>query len=103
MDDSPPDTTGNDHGAMAREKITLRAKDSNQPMEVVVLNKRAEVIQVIVVEGTHSVLCELTPTRNALAYAGKALGRVITYERSRAQVESDIDSEKAALRDSKGR
>jgi hypothetical protein len=35
--------------------------------------------------------CELSPTRNGLAYAGSIAGREIVYERSRAQVQADLD------------
>jgi hypothetical protein len=76
---------------MNDEKITLRVTETGRTMEVVVLNKRAERIEVVLGEGVHSVRCELTPTRNALAYAGNAMGREIVYERSRAQVRADID------------
>jgi len=41
--------------------------------------------------GAHSVRCALTPTRTGQAYAGSALGREIVYERSREQVQADID------------
>jgi hypothetical protein len=37
------------------------------------------------------VRCALTPTRTGQAYAGNALGREIVYERSRDQVQADID------------
>ena len=73
------------------EKITLRVTESGRTMEVVVLNKRAERIEVVLGEGVHSVRCQLTPTRNALAYVGNAMGREVVYERSRAQVQADID------------
>ena len=76
---------------MNDEKITLRVTESGRTMEVVVLNKRAERIEVVLGEGVHSVRCQLTPTRNALAYVGSAMGREIVYERSRAQVQADID------------
>ncbi len=76
---------------MNDEKITVRATTSGQLMEVVVLSKRAEHIQVVLGAGVHSVRCDLTPTRNGLAYAGSAMGREIVYERSRAQVQADID------------
>jgi hypothetical protein len=42
-------------------------------------------------EGVHNVKCTLTPTRNGRAYAGKIMGREIVYERSREQVQADID------------
>jgi hypothetical protein len=76
---------------MNDEKITLRVTESGRTMEVVVLNKRAERIEVVLGEGVHSVRCQLTPTRNALAYVGNAMGREVVYERSRAQVQADID------------
>jgi hypothetical protein len=76
---------------MNDEKITVRVTESGQTMEVVVLNKRAERIQVVLGEGVHSVRCELTPTRTGQAYAGSVMGREIVYERSRHQVQADID------------
>ena len=54
------------------------------------LSKGADRIQVILGEGTHSVFCELKPTPDARAYVGHVMGREIVYERSRAQVETDI-------------
>ena len=56
------------------EKIKVRA-ESGQELEVVVLNKRADHIEVVLGEGTHSVRASLTPTRNGLAYAGNVMGR----------------------------
>ncbi len=76
---------------MNDEKITVRVTESGQTMQVVVLSKRAERIQVVLGEGVHSVKCELTPTRTGLAYVGSVMGREIVYERSREQVQADID------------
>jgi hypothetical protein len=76
---------------MNPEKIKVRNTDTGQVHEVVVLNKRAEWIEVVLGEGVHNVKCQLTPTRNGLAYAGKIMGRELVYERSRAQVQADID------------
>ena len=76
--------------SMYIEKIKVKAEDG-KILEVVVLQKRAELIQVVLGEGVHSVKCSLTPTRNGLAYAGSVMGREIVYERSRKQVEDDID------------
>ncbi len=75
---------------MNTEKIKVRT-ETGQIMEVVVLSKRASGIQVVLGEGIHNVKCELTPTRNGLAYAGSVMGREIVYERSREQVQADID------------
>lgn len=72
------------------EKITVRLTSTGQQVEVNVFSKRAEAIEVVIGEGTHSVRCTLTPTRNGLAYAGNAMGREIVYERSRAQVEAEL-------------
>jgi hypothetical protein len=76
---------------MNDEKIKVRVTETGQTMEVVVLNKRAERIEVVLGEGAHSVRCALTPTRTGQAYAGSAMGREIVYERSREQVQADID------------
>jgi hypothetical protein len=73
------------------EKITVRVTETRQTLDVVVYTKRADRIEVVLGEGVHSVRCALTPTRNGLAYAGSALGREIVYERSRDQVQADID------------
>jgi len=84
------------------EKIRVRT-ESGQTMEVVVLNKRASGIQVVLGEGIHSVKCELAPTRNGLAYAGSVMGRELIYERSREQVQADLDLLNPALRKSRPR
>lgn len=76
---------------MNTEKITVRVTETRQTLEVVVLNKRPEHIEVVLGEGIHSVKCTLSPTRNGLAYAGSVMGREIVYERSREQVQADID------------
>lgn len=78
---------------MNNEKITVRVTATGQTLEVVVLKKRAEFIEVVLGEGVHSVRCQLSPTRNAMAYAGSALGREIVYERSRADVNADLRAE----------
>jgi hypothetical protein len=83
------------------EKIKVRATETGQVLEVVVLNKRAEWIEVVLGEGVHNVKCQLTPTRNGLAYAGKVMGREIVYERSREQVQADIDRLNPTLRKSR--
>ena len=76
---------------MKDEKIKVRVTETGQTMDVVVLSKRAERIQVVLGEGVHSVKCELTPTRTGQAYAGSVMGREIVYERGREQVQADID------------
>ena len=86
---------------MNPEKIKVRATETGQVLEVVVLNKRAEWIEVVIGEGVHNVKCQLTPTRNGLAYAGKVMGREIVYERSREQVQADIDRLNPNLRKSR--
>jgi hypothetical protein len=75
---------------MNDEKIKLRT-ENGQLIEVVVLNKRAELIEVVIGQGVHNVRCQLTPTRNGLAYAGTVMGREVVYERSAREVQADID------------
>src|ERR1019366_703535 len=60
---------------MDTEKIKVRVTQSGQTMDVVVFSKRGDHIQVVIGEGIHSVKCELTPTRNGLAYAGSVMTR----------------------------
>ena len=84
---------------MAPEKIKVRT-EAGQLLEVVVLDKRADHITVVLGEGVHSVKCELSPTRNGMAYVGRVMGREIVYERSRGQVQADIDRLNPALRQS---
>ena len=83
------------------ERITVRVTDTGKTLELVVLNKRVERIEVVLGEGVHSVRCALTPTRNALAYAGSVMGREIIYERTRADVQADIDRLNPTLRRSR--
>jgi hypothetical protein len=75
---------------MNNEKIKVRVTQTGQTMDVVVFDKRIESIEVVIGEGVHSMKCQLTPTRNGLAYAGTIAGREIVYERSREQVQADI-------------
>lgn len=71
---------------METEKIKLKT-ESGQSIEVVVLTKHADRIDVVIGE---SVRCSLTPSRNQLAYVGNIRGREVTYERSRADVEAEL-------------
>jgi DUF2075 family protein len=87
---------------MNDEKIKIKM-ENGQTLDVVVLNKRAESIQIVLGEGIHSVKASLSPTRNGLAYAGSVMGREIIYERSRDQVQADIDRVNPALRNSSRR
>jgi hypothetical protein len=89
--------------SMNIEKIKVKVTETGQLMDVVVLNKRASTISVVLGEGIHSVRCELTPTRNGQAYAGSVMGREIVYECSRDQVQSDLDRLNPALRKPRGR
>ncbi len=82
---------------MRDEKIKLRT-ENGQLIEVVVLNKRAEVIEVVIGQGVHSVRCQLTPTRNGFAYAGKVMGREVIYERSPSEVQAEIERVNPNLR-----
>ena len=82
---------------MEEEKIRIKT-ESGQVLDVVVLDKRADRIQVVLGEGVHSVRAELRPTSNGRAYAGNVMGREIVYERSREQVQADIDRLNPSLR-----
>jgi hypothetical protein len=88
---------------MQNEKIKVRVTDTGSFLEVVVLSKQASRIEVVLGEGVHSVRCELIPTRSELAYSGRAMGREIVYERSRKQVQADIDRVNPAIREFKRR
>ena len=82
------------------EKIQIRVTSSGQTLDVVVLNKRLNLIQVVLGEGVHNVRCDLVPTRNGSAYVGNAMGREIVYERSREEVKADL-ARAAGFRDFK--
>ena len=75
---------------MNDERIKVKT-ENGQLLDVVVLSKRPEVIQIVLGEGVHSVKASLSPTRNGLAYVGNVMGRELVYERSRDQVQADID------------
>ena len=75
---------------MNDEKIKVRITSNGQTIDVVVLNKHLNMIEVVLGEGVHNVRCELTPNRNASAYVGNAKGREIVYERSREDVKADL-------------
>ena len=87
---------------MNDERIKVKT-ENGQTLDVVVLNKRADHITVVLGEGIHSVKCDLSPTRNGLAYAGSVMGREIVYERSREQVQADIDRLNPNIRQSSRR
>ncbi len=76
---------------MKNETITVINTESGQSMDVVVLNKRANQITVVIGKGVHNVQCDLTPTKNGQAYAGSVMGREIVYHRSHEQVQADLD------------
>ena len=76
---------------MNDEKITVRVTTTGQTLDVVVLSKRADAIEVVLGEGIHSVRCRLTPTRTGAAHVGNAMGREIVYERGRDQVSADLE------------
>ena len=75
---------------MADERIKVKT-ENGQVLDVVVLNKRADHIEVVLGQGVHSVKADLMPSRNGLAYVGSVMGREIVYERSRENVQADID------------
>lgn len=78
---------------MADERIKVKVTATGQTLDVVVFSKRLDGITVVLGEGVHNVRVDLTPTSNGIAYAGKALGREIVYERSREDVKADLARE----------
>ena len=87
---------------MQNETIKIKT-ENGQTLAVVILEKRADRIVIVLGSGVHSVKADLMPTRNALAYAGSVMGREIIYERSREQVQADIDRLNPNLRQSSRR
>ena len=75
---------------MDAEKIKVNMENGNV-MDVVVFSKRANLIEVVLGEGVHSVKCELSPTKNGMAYVGNVMGREIIYDRSATEVQGNID------------
>ena len=75
---------------MNDEKIQVRVTSSGQKLDVVVLNKGLDKIQIVLGEGVHSVRCDLMPTRTGSAYVGNAMGREIVYECSRDEVKAAL-------------
>lgn len=88
---------------MNEQKIQVRVTETDVLMDVSVFSKSPDKIEVVLGEGIHSVKCELLPTANGVAYAGSAMGREIVYERSREQVEEDVEEENHDYRDSRRR
>ena len=79
---------------METEKIKVNLENGNV-VDVAVFSKRANLIEVVLGEGVHSVKCELAPTRNGSAFVGSVMGREVIYDRTAAEVQEDID--KASL------
>ncbi len=86
---------------MQNETITVTNTESGKTMDVVVFDKRASQITVIIGEGVHSVKCDLTPTKNEQAYVGNVMGREIVFHYSREQVQADLDRDNPALKKSR--
>ena len=83
---------------MYNEKIEVRVTETGAVLELVVLSKRRDRIDVVLGDGPHSVRCGMTPTRNGLSYVGSVLGREIVYARSQDQVRADIERISPVLR-----
>jgi hypothetical protein len=76
---------------MQIETIEVRITESGQLLKVTVYKKFVDHIEVVIGEGQHSMRCTLTPNRMGNAYVGSVRGRELVYERSKAQVEHDIE------------
>ena len=83
---------------MIDEKIKVRITENDQMIEVVVYHKSPDHIEVVIGEGIHSTKCKLMPTDNNLAYVGNVMGREIVYERSRQQVQADLEAAQPSTR-----
>lgn len=70
-------------------------------MDVVVFEKRSSLITVIIGEGVHSMKCDLMPTKNEQAYVGNVMGREMVFQRSREEVQADIDHDDPNLKHSR--
>ncbi len=86
---------------MQNETIKVTNTESGQSMDVVVLDKRASQISIVIGTGVHSVKCELTPTKNKQAYVGSVLGREMVYHRSCEEVQADLNHDDPALKHSR--
>ena len=85
---------------MNPEKIQVRVTTTRQLLDVVVFDKRLDVIQIVIGEGVHSVRCDLTVNEKGTVYVGKAMGREIVFERTREAVKADL-ARAAGFRDFK--
>jgi hypothetical protein len=86
---------------MQNETITVTNTESGKSMDVVVFEKRASQITVIIGEGVHSMKCELSPTKNEQAYVGNVMGREMVFHRSREEVQADIDHDDPNMKHSR--
>ena len=76
---------------MKIETITVTNMGNGRSMDVKVMSKDADKISIIFGKGANDVRCDLTPTRDGQAYAGRVLGREFVFSRSRAQVQADLN------------
>lgn len=83
---------------MSDETIQVRSTENGQIIDVLVYSKHVDQIEVMLGEGIHSIKCSLHPTHNGMAYSGNVMGREIVYERSREQVQADLDHAKPSTR-----
>lgn len=76
---------------MKDEKIKVRNTDSGTLIEVLVFNKTANKIEVVVGSGVASMKVALFPNRLETAFVGNIRGRELVYERTPSQVQEDLD------------
>ena len=86
---------------MQNEIITVTNTESGKTMDVVIFDKRASQITVVIGEGIHSMKCNLLPTKNGQAYVGSVMGREIVFNCSREQVQAELDLDNPALKKSR--
>ena len=83
---------------MIEEKLKVRVTETDQIIEALVYSKKAAQIEIVIGAGVHSSKCTLTPVASGRAYVGNVMGREVVYERSREQVQADLDAAKPSTR-----
>ena len=86
---------------MHNQTVSVTNTDSGKTMDVVVLNKREDLITIVIGEGVHNVQCELKPTKNGQAYVGSVMGREIVYQQTKEAVKAELDRDNPALKKSR--
>jgi hypothetical protein len=81
---------------MSEERIKVRVTTTGQTLDVVVLSRRADAIEVVLGEGVHSVRCRLTPTRTEWPMPEMRWAAKSCNERARGEVAAELERLNAA-------